>query len=48
MIQIKKENFLKDSIDYEDYTENVVKNEKNTGCCCQNGKGCCKNNKKSK
>lgn len=51
MIEIKKENLLPDGVDYEDYSENVVKED---GCnkeksCCGSSKGCCgssKNNDK--
>ena len=54
MIEIKKEYILKESPDYEDYTENeakltideikeLAKGQPKKGCCATSGKGCCKN-----
>lgn len=48
MIKIEKETLLKNTPDYEDYTENVVKveGEKKSGCGCgKSGGGCCKTRK---
>lgn len=43
MIKIEKETLLKNSPDYEDYTENVVKSEEKKGCgCSSKSGGCCK------
>ncbi|NLK95005.1 MAG: hypothetical protein GX275_07420 [Clostridiales bacterium] len=39
---MKRESILKDSPDYEDYTENYEKIK----CCCNKGKGCKSNSSK--
>lgn len=50
MIEIKKDSLLSDGEDYEEYTENIVKEQTKSGCgsggCCKTGGGCCRSKKK--